>query len=38
MPVGYINVEGEVHYRLYQKGLVAVNPGKGKELNITVGE
>lgn len=38
MPVGYIKVEGDVHYRLYQKGLVAVNPGKGKELNITVGE
>ncbi len=38
MPVGYIQVEGDVHYRLYQKGIVAVNPGEEKKLEIDVGE
>jgi len=38
MPVGYIKIEGGVHYRLYQKGFVAVNPGKEEKLSIDVGE
>ena len=39
MPTGYIQVEDGVHYRLYQKGFVAVNPEKsGKKVDIVVGE
>jgi len=39
MPAGYIQVEDGVHYRLYQKGFVAVNPEKaGKKVEIAVGE
>ena len=39
MPIGYIQVENGVHYRLYQKGFVAVNPEKKeKNVDIPVGE
>ena len=39
MPMGYIKTEDGVYYRLYQKGLVAVNPEQEeKNVRIPVGE
>ena len=39
MPVSYIQFEDGVHYRIYQKGFVAVNPDKEeKNVDIPMGE